>query len=340
MTETPLPSTRPTGVRRLALRAGLGLLHATLWVSPRPMAIAVRRQFATSVRERTARLDARAPADVVAVLDEPYGSSPDELIDVFAPASAKPGDRLPTVLWTHGGAFVGGTKEELAGYFRTIAAAGFTVVAPRYARAPEARYPTPVRQVMAALAHVQADAERLHVDPDRLVLAGDSAGAQISAQVAAVVTDPGYATVVGVAPAVTPARLRGVALCCGVFDLGQISDSSPLKDVLVACGWAYSGTRRFRTDERFMGSMSVARHVTAAFPPTFVTVGNADPLRSQSLALAATLEAAGVDVETLFYPADHEPPLPHEYQFDLDLTDGRVALERLLAFFARCTAGD
>jgi hypothetical protein len=44
-------------------------------------------------------------------------------------------------------------------------------------------------------------------------------------------------------------------------------------------GWAYSGTRAFRDDQRFIATVSVARHVTGDFPPTFLTVGNADPSR-------------------------------------------------------------
>jgi acetyl esterase len=76
----------------------------------------------------------------------------------------------------------------------------------------------------------------------------------------------------------------------------------------------------------------VANYVTGAFPPAFVSAGNADPLLSQSLEMAKVLKAAGVRVDTLFFPDDHEPPLPHEYQFNLDTEAGQLALERSLAF--------
>ena len=338
MRETPLPTPRRAGWRVPLARAGVAVLRFTLRFSPRPMALVIRRQFAAGVAARTAALDAQAPTDVVAVRDERYGAGRDEVLDVYVPApAAAAGARLPTVVWTHGGAFVGGSKDELAGWFRTLAHAGVTVVAPRYSLAPEARYPTPVRQLMAALRHLQANADRLHVDPARLVLAGDSAGAQISAQVAALVTNPSYAELVGVAPAIAPEQLRGAALCCGIYDLSGLSEAPELQSFLTTCGWSYSGTRDFRHDERFITAVSVARHLTAAFPPTFLTAGNADPLLPQSRALATTLQARGVAVETLFYPDDHQPPLPHEYQFDLDLADGRAALRRLNRFFRRCT---
>ncbi|MFC4613186.1 alpha/beta hydrolase [Cellulomonas algicola] len=333
---TPVSAARPAGLRGWAGRAVLGLLRASLLVSPRPTVLLVRRQFARGVVERTTRLDAQAPAGVAAVLDERYGPGADEVLDVFHPDDAT--GPLPTVVWTHGGAFVGGTKDELRGWFRLLASHGVTVVAPRYTRAPEARYPTPVRQVTAALRHVQEHAARFHVEPSRLVLAGDSAGAQISAQVATLTTVPSYARTLGVAPTVHPAQLRGVLLCCGVFDLARLDPRSPLRDVLRACGWAYSGDRRFLDDEAFLSSMSVGRHVTAAFPSTFVTVGNADPLRGQSVALAATLEGHGVDVETLFFPDAHTPALPHEYQFEPGSADADAALDRLVRFVRRCTA--
>lgn len=78
--------------------------------------------------------------------------------------------------------------------------------------------------------------------------------------------------------------------------------------------------------------MSVAQHLTARFPPTFITAGNGDPLVGQSTGLAQRLQVLGVPVDTLHYPPDHRPRLPHEYQFNLDTDDGRNALRRIVAF--------
>jgi acetyl esterase/lipase len=78
--------------------------------------------------------------------------------------------------------------------------------------------------------------------------------------------------------------------------------------------------------------MSVNRHVTAEYPPAFVSAGNADPLAPQSVLMAGAIAGKGVSVDTLFFPAGHSPSLPHEYQFNLDEAAGREALERLAAF--------
>ena len=42
-------------------------------------------------------------------------------------------------------------------------------------------------------------------------------------------------------------------------------------------------------------------------------------------------------VERLFFADDHKPPLPHEYQFNLDVAAGRTALERSVAFLTAVT---
>ncbi len=333
--EEPHAAAPPTGNlgHRIALASATLALNASLLVTPRYAALMLRRAFAEG-GERTARgLEAHTPTDVDSLTDERYGDEPDMLLDVHRPRSAAAA--LPALVWVHGGGFVGGSKEELAGYFKLIASHGYAVLAPRYSLAPEHRYPAPVRQVTAALRHLEENAERLGIDPARIVLGGDSAGAQIAAQIAALVTTPGYADAVGVQPTIEPAALRGVVLACGPYDLALAGKAATpaghrfLHTVL----WAYSGKRRFLHDRSF-AMVSIPDHVTSAFPPALITVGNADPLREHSELLAERLQGRGVELETVFFPAGHEPPLGHEYQFDLDTDAGRLFLERVLAFLA------
>jgi acetyl esterase len=319
-------------------KLGRAAVRASLLVSPWPAALLIRREFTASGRALDAALATRAPAAIVAAIDVAYDSHRDARLDAYWPASLEGTDRtLPTVVWIHGGGWLGGSKEEIGNYLRMIAARGFTAVGVRYSLAPGSRYPTPVRQAMAALRFLGTEGAPLHVDSTRVLLAGDSAGAHIGAQVAAIVTDDVYARSVGVAPTIAPGCLRGVGLCCGPYDLVATTDIEPMRTFFKTIVWSYSGTRRYRRSP-FFATESVVHHVSGAFPPAFITVGNADPLREHSFALADALRAKGVLLETLFYPEDHEPALVHEYQFDLELDDARVALERLVSFFAACTA--
>lgn len=191
------------------------------------------------------------------------------LLDIYRPASA--GRPLPLVLWVHGGGFVGGAKEELAGYFKLLSHDGYVDAAPRYSLAPEHHYPTSPRQMMQALAHLQSNAERLLIDPDRIALGGDSAGAHIAAQLTAVATTPGYAATLGINATITSAQVRGAVLACGPYDLGlarqSIASGSRFVQIVL---WAYSGKRHFLEDPGAAG-WSLTDNLSSSFPPTLAT---------------------------------------------------------------------
>jgi acetyl esterase/lipase len=327
---TPLgPTARPGLAGRAVLWCVLAAVRLSLLFGPRPAALLVRKLFAAGGRRTAAGLARHAPAGVASIVDERYGDDGDMVLDVHRPASAA--GPLPLLVWIHGGGFVGGAKHELADYLRLVASHGYVVAAPGYSLAPERRYPTPPRQVMQALAHLQSNAGRLGIDAARIALAGDSAGAHIAAQLGALVTTAGYAETLGIPPSVTPAQLRCLALACGPYDLGLVDRASRTGRVFIEVVLrAYTGTRTFRDDPR-SATWSITENVTSSFPPALLTVGNADPLRAHSELLAERLRAAGAEVETLFFPDDHRPPLGHEYQFDLDGEAGRLFLERLVA---------
>jgi acetyl esterase/lipase len=147
---------------------------------------------------------------------------------------------------------------------------------------------------------------------------------------------PAYADALALQPALPRAALRGAVLFCGPYDTGAVKLDGAFGPFLRAVLWAYSGTRHFASDPAFAPA-AVLHHVTADFPPAFISAGNGDPLLSQSEALAQKLQTLGVPVDTLFFPADTTPRLGHEYQFTLDQPPGPLALARLEAFLQRVT---
>lgn len=301
---------------------------AAYFVTPWPSVLIIRAIFDRGAIEASAKLEKHLPLGISVDGEIRYDpSDPDAVLDIVRPrAGTATGS---TIVWVHGGGFISGRRADVENYARVLAGQGFTLVNVDYTIAPEATYPTPVQQVNEALGFLSHEASRLGIDPNRLIIAGDSAGAQIAAQVANLVTASAYARQVGIAAKINPEQLRGTILFCGPYDLDLMGQSWFMRTTT----WAYSGRRNHRENPSFQ-LMSVAKHVTSSFPPSFISAGNGDPLLPHSDALEHALRSRGVAIDTLYFPK-HEPPLPHEYQFNLDGEAGRDAMRRAVAFARR-----
>jgi acetyl esterase/lipase len=262
----------------------------------------------------------------------PTPGAPTAYLDIYTPDGGG-GQPRPVILWIHGGGFISSSAATVADYAILLAHAGYTVASLDYSLAPGSRYPVPVRQGNAALRFLRANAGRFGGDPARIVLGGDSAGAQIASELAAAQTDPGLARSAGLSAAVPSGALRGVVLFCGLYDLRTVGSTGfpALRTYL----WAYTGVRDW-TSYSAIDQLSTVLHVTSGYPPTFLSVGDADPFASQAAELASALRRHAVRLTTLFWTGtgDH---LNHEYQFNFDLPQARTAFQRTLAFLAATT---
>src|SRR4249919_4112432 len=96
------------------------------------------------------------------------------LLDLHVPDGPGP---FPAAILVHGGGFDGGTRTtNMAPTFQPLADAGFVWFSIDYRMAPEFRFPQAREDVDAAIRWVKANAATYHVDPDKIVLAGESAG--------------------------------------------------------------------------------------------------------------------------------------------------------------------
>lgn len=265
-----------------------------------------------------------------------YGESPELRLNWFCPEEAL--GALPVVIWIHGGAWISGSKEDVDPYLRMIASQGYTAVSLDYARAPEEKYPTALHQLNDALAFLSANASEFNIDPGRFVLAGDSAGAQLAAQLATAITSPLYARQLGITPGLTADQLTALVLHCGIYDVADIPSSSRLSGWGSRTAlWSYLGDRDWSKTPG-AAQMSVLNQVTKDFPATFISGGNSDALtETQSVPFADRLAKLGVAVEKLFYPPDAATELPHEYQFHMEFAESPKALAAAIHFLDRVT---
>ena len=105
-------------------------------------------------------------------------------LDLYAPKGTAAGAKLPVIVFFYGGSWSSGDKDGYGFVGRALAAQGFLVAVPDYRLVPEVRFPGFVEDGAAAVKWVRANAARYGGDPDRLVLAGHSAGAYNAAMLA------------------------------------------------------------------------------------------------------------------------------------------------------------
>ena len=261
----------PAGVVAGLVVAGLVAVN----VSPWPGTMVIRKMFETDADKTTAALGKHAPEGISLISDQQYrDGDPDALLDVYFPEATATGTALPTIVWTHGGAWVSGNKSNYNGYYQLLANEGYTVVALGYSIGPNQKYPTAVHQLNAAHAYLMSHTEQLHVDPGNIILAGDSAGSQLSSQLATAITSAEYASELGITPALKPEQLRGIVLNCGIFDLPRMLDSGGITGWGIDQAlWAYTGDRNLGNSAALQ-QMSTLDRVTGDYPPTYISGGN------------------------------------------------------------------
>ncbi|EGA90089.1 lipase [Planococcus donghaensis MPA1U2] len=265
---------------------------------------------------------------VAVVKNLPYHDSPNSLLDIYYPKEAI--DSMPVILWIHGGGYVGGSKESRQDYAMSLADAGYVVANIDYSLAPAARYPGPIVQANEALAYMKVHASNYGGDMGRVFIGGDSAGAQIASQVAALVSNAELAKTMAIQPSISSDQLQGALLLCGIYNMNTLRATAfPNIDRYLT---AYTGAEPFESFAK-IDELSTVQHINSDFPPVFITVGDSDPFVSQSTELVDVLQSYEVRVASVFFKGTQKN-LKHEYQYDLYTDDARETLKKTIDFLA------
>lgn len=148
-------------------------------------------------------------AEGLARLDCRYGPGPRQLIDVFPAASPA----APMLVWIHGGYWRALSKEHYTNIVPPLLAAGATVALVGYDLCPTVSLTQLLAQTRGALRWLRAHAPEMQADPDRIVLAGNSAGAHICAMALQHDWSDGDLPLTSI---------RAAALITGIYDLSPV----------------------------------------------------------------------------------------------------------------------
>jgi acetyl esterase/lipase len=204
--------------------------------------------------------------------DEAYGKDPRQVLDITSPRGTS---AAPILVMIHGGAFRMGDKSDLTPPPELLDA-GIAVVRLNYRLSPADRWPAPGDDCLAALVHLQREGAALGLDPSRIVLYGQSAGAFLAVSTALSLVE------VGLPP-------RGVVSLYGPMDFSTMdadmaalgrtpqlgatdARDSPESQLL---GYPVGENRDMA---RAMGPVGRLDTLREPLPPILIRHGDADPL--------------------------------------------------------------
>lgn len=201
-----------------------------------------------------------------------YGADPRQVLDITLPTGAGP---FPVLVMIHGGAFLSGNKADIA-VPPEVLAAGIAVVRVNYRLSGSAPWPAQAEDCLAAIVHLQRQGPELGLDPSRIVLWGQSAGAFLAVSTALSLVEVGLPPrrVVSLyGPMDFSTMDQDMASLGRVPALGPTDASDSPESRLL--GFAVGEDR---VAARAMGPVGRLDRLREPLPPILIRHGDADPM--------------------------------------------------------------
>ena len=229
-----------------------------------------------------------------------------ESLDLYLPAGTPPAGGWPLIVAFPGGGWRWASRKD---YGQAVASAfnpgGFAVAAADYTYAADSggrSWPTNLSDARAAITWARDHARRIHIDPDRIVAMGESAGANLALLVGSYPDGP----VAADAPSTSathdgPTRVAAVVDFYGPTDLTALDAAT--KPGANSYLDTFLGGTPAEVPDRYLAASPVT-YITPATPPTFIAQGLADRtvVPDQSVELDDALKRAGVTHQFVTIP--------------------------------------
>jgi acetyl esterase len=200
--------------------------------------------------------------------------------DISVPKGSGP---FPVAIYLHGGGWVAGSCKSHRKLGMQFAEAGYLTINLDYRLAPEHPFPAGFDDCVFSVNWAHENAKRYNGDPSRIVIGGDSAGANLAAATALEIGQHAQL------------RLKALLLLYGLYDIRAMAQRGREGGV--------AGTNRNYLGADYESKLDDPRVSPikgvkpGALPPTFIIVGTTDNLIPESYAMAAALQTAEIPYE-------------------------------------------
>lgn len=198
-------------------------------------------------------------------------------LDIYSPEPEVASTRTAVVL-VHGGGWLLGERNMVAPLANQFAANGFVAITVEYRLVREAAWPAQQEDIVAAVEWTVANAERLGIDPARVVVGGSSAGGHLALMAAAALAGSGK-----------------VAAVLSLFSASELTLAQPAPKGMFGAPQLVGPT----ASAEQLRAASPLHQVAAGFPPVFLLHGGADWMidPAASITLYQKLAELGVTAE-------------------------------------------
>lgn len=207
-------------------------------------------------------------------------------------------DKKPVFIYIHGGGFLSGTKTARQYYCYRWVKQGYFAVNINYEFGRKHPFPSYLHQVFKAIEYTLDHKDEYNLDTDKIVIAGESAGAYIASFISAITTNKELYEKYGIDFKYKDTfKIKGNVLMSGIYDIDNILELNFPN--MICCLMAFTGkdakTSIALTQSPMAKELSTTTYINENYPPSAVIMSSKDALTPNSVVLCEKLKSANVN---------------------------------------------
>jgi acetyl esterase/lipase len=251
-----------------------------------------------AITQSLAQLDALAPKMAFVVDHYIPSNETDTKIHLRIYDPGVRGKPSPALVFVHGGGWTVGSVDDFDSSIRRLAnSSGLLVAAMDYRLAPENPFPAGLNDVFATVKWIKENGESIGIDPNRIALGGDSAGANLALASAIALRNEGQGD-----------ALRALYILYGLYTPDKNTESMQLfgngEYGITKPQFQWVMNLTFQRPEDWSNPLAfpILDNFSGPLPPIYIAAMGLDPLRDDSILLAEKLRLAGQEHYLSIWP--------------------------------------